>query len=227
MVRRYKKCTNWLEPVINQRKVDLDYPKYKGVVMFPSTHDITEKNISECLCVINKLLEAGNQVLIVSKPQLKCISLICESIKTNHPDKFKSKVTFRFTIGSTSGMILKFWEPGAPDFLERWESLKYAYHAGFNTSVSCEPYLDQWPNYVYEATEEYVTDKIWVGMLRDFNNRVVLDGVTPRQEARYVKPLKALQNPMIVKAMYQTMKELPKIIWKDSIRNIITKGVIK
>ena len=219
MVKWLKRCTaeQWLEPVINQEKVDRGYPRYKGVVMFPSTHDITPLNISECLCVLDKLLDAGNQVLIVSKPRWSVIPLICESLA-----QWKKQVTFRFTIGSTDSRVLRFWEPNAPDFQERYACLKYAYHKGYATSVSCEPYLDQWPNHVYAATEECVTDKIWVGMLRDFGNRVVMDGVSPMQEARFVRPLKALQNPLIVKAMYATMKDLPKIMWKDSIRKVIS-----
>jgi len=189
--------------------------------MFPSTHDITPKNLSECLVVINRLLDAGNKVLIVSKPQWCCITVICESIKVNFPNFWQNKVTFRFTTGSTSDAVLKFWEPNAPGFTERWACLKYAYEAGFDTSVSCEPYLDAHPEYVYAATESLVTDKIWVGMLRDFDNRVVMDSVTLSEKAVYVKPLKALQNPMFVKTIYNNMKELPKIEWKDSIREVL------
>ena len=189
--------------------------------MFPSTHDITPLNLSEYICVLNKLLDAGNRVLIVSKPRWSCIPLICETLKANHPDKYKSKVTFRFTIGSTDSIILKFWEPNAPDFKERLGCLQYAYAAGFNTSVSCEPYLDQFPNYVYEATESLVSDKIWVGMLRSFDNRVNVDGMTHPQMKRFYYPLKTLQSPTIVKAMYNAMKDLPKITWKDSIRKVV------
>ena len=223
-VKRYKYCqaNEWNEPRINHKKVDCSYNLAGGKVMFPSTHDITPRNISEYLCVLNKLLDAGNRVLIVSKPRWSVIPLICETLKKKYwKDVLSQQVTFRFTIGSTDSRVLEFWEPNAPDFRERWGCLKYAYEAGFNTSVSCEPFLDQWPNYVYEATEALVTDKIWVGMLRNFDSRVVMDGVTSRQEARFVKPLKALQNPMIVKAMYEAMKHLPKIQWKDSVRKVV------
>ena len=222
-VRRFKYCqaNEWGEPRINHAKVDMNYGFYKDGVMFPSTHDITPANINEALAVINKLLDAGNQLVIVSKPRWSCIPLICESIKTNFPTSYKTQVTMRFTIGSADSIVLKFWEPNAPDFLERLACLKYAFAAGFNTSVSCEPYLDQFANYVYEATESFVTDKIWFGMLRNFDKRVNMAGVTPEQEARFVKPLKALQDPKIVKAMYNSMKDLPKIAWKDSIRKVI------
>jgi hypothetical protein len=226
---KYCEANEWNEPRINHQKVDMNYGYMEGGVMIPSTHDITPLNISEVLVVINKLLAVGNEVLIVSKPRWSCIPLICESLKTNHPDKYKSKVTFRFTIGSTDDNILKFWEPNAPPFKERWACLKYAYEAGFNTSVSCEPYLDQFPDYVYVATEDYVTDKIWVGLLRDWTNRVERqnEDITHKQIKQFVLPLYALQNPLIVKAMYKSMKDLPKIAWKDSIRKVIARAAKK
>ena len=223
-VRRFKYCqpNEWNEPRINHKKVDCIYNNAGGKVMFPSTHDITPRNISEYRCVLNKLLDAGNHVLIVTKPRWDCVPLICESLKQRYSEEFLLKqVTFRFTIGSTDRKVLKFWEPNAPALKERLSCLRYAYMAGFNTSVSCEPFLDQFPNYVYEATESLVTDKIWIGLLRGFYNRVNADGMTHQQMKQFVYPLKALQGPMIVKAIYKSMKDLTKIAWKDSIRKVV------
>lgn len=222
-VSRFKYCqpNQWNQPRINHSKVDANYGPYKDGVMIPSTHDITPGNVNEVLVVINKLLDAGNQVLIVSKPRWQCIPLVCESIKTNHPDKYRTKVLLRFTIGSTDSDVLGFWETNAPGFKERWCCLQYAYNAGFNTSVSCEPFLDAHPDYVYALVENLVTDKIWIGLLRDFDNRCQLDDITEDQYKNYVRPLKEMQNPTIVKAIYKSMKDLPKIAWKDSVRKII------
>jgi len=36
-------------------------------VMFPSSHDITPTNLAGCLTVLKKLLEVGNEVLIVNR----------------------------------------------------------------------------------------------------------------------------------------------------------------
>lgn len=44
--------------------------KYNGVVMFPTTHDITPGNKEACLAALHTLLAAGNQVLVVTKPHL-------------------------------------------------------------------------------------------------------------------------------------------------------------
>ncbi len=53
-VKRFKTLTarQWANPVINQKKVDAKYPKHQGTVMFPSSHDITERNLAEYLCVL-------------------------------------------------------------------------------------------------------------------------------------------------------------------------------
>ncbi len=218
---KYCEPNAWSEPRINHRKVDGNYGFFKNGVMIPSTHDITDANVNEVIIVIIKLLAAGNQVLIVSKPRWSVIPLICESLKINHPDKYETKVVFRFTIGSTDNEVLKFWEPKAPSFKERWSCLQYAFHAGFRTSVSCEPFLDGHPDYVYVATEALITDDIWVGLLRDFDKRCQLDDITVDQYEKYVRPLKEMQTGTMVKWLYQAMKDLPKIAWKDSIRKVV------
>lgn len=219
---KYCKPNEWNEPRINHKKVDKNYGKYKDGVMIPSTHDITDENVNECIIVIKSLLRASNKVLIVSKPRWSCVPLICEALKASfHLEFLMRKVTFRFTIGSTDSDVLKFWEPNAPNFKERYSCLQYAYNAGFDTSISCEPFLDQFPCYVYEATEALVTDKIWVGMLREFDKRCRLDGIKHSEFYRFVRPLKELQSPAMVKAMYGAMKHLPKIEWKDSVRKVV------
>lgn len=224
-VHVYKYCEDedWKEPRINQEKADRDYPTRKGVTMFPTTHDITDRNISECLCVINHLLDSGNKVLIVSKPRMSCIPVICESIKKNFPNFWQGRVTFRFTIGSVKDAVLYFWEPGAPGFLERHNCLRHAFDAGFATSVSCEPYLDAWPHYVYEAVIDYLTGDFWLGMLRDFDKRVVTDGVTLAENAIYVRPLKELQSTTAVRTFYNYMKDRPQVRFKDSVRKVIER----
>lgn len=215
---RFKSYTQeqWSKPIINQAKVDKQYRKSQGRIMFPSTHDITQRNINECMIVIRKLLEVGNEVLIVSKPHWTCITLMCETFK-----QYSDQITFRFTIGSTRNDVLSFWEPGAPNFTERIACLHYAYDTGYVTSVSCEPFLDAWPHYVYEATEKYITDSFWLGTLRKFGQRVNLEGIRPDDQLMYVEPLKVVQTPAMVMHYYNVLKDRPHMKFKDSIRKII------
>ena len=46
---RYKKCkvTEWKKMTVNQKKVDAPVRKYNGMVMFPSSHDITPESIQK------------------------------------------------------------------------------------------------------------------------------------------------------------------------------------
>jgi DNA repair photolyase len=220
--KRAKKCTTeeWPVPVIDQKKVDAKYPRYKDQpVMFPSRHDITELNINECLVVLKKLLEAGNQVVIVSKPHWNIVPLLCETLLD-----FQRLITFRFTIGSTDDAVLKFWEPGAAGFAERLACLQYACNKGYQTSVSCEPYLDRLVYLVYEATIEFVNESFWIGKLKNFNSRVDTSEISPTEYDMFVSPLLAASTDEAVKAIYDTMKDKPLIRWKDSIRKIIGVG---
>lgn len=218
-VHRYYQCRveHWPLPCINEKKVDAPHKKkYDGVVMFPTTHDITEANLSQYCCVLRKLLDAGNKVLIVSKPHLACIKFICAGFK-----KHKENILFRFTIGSTENDKLKFWEPGAPSLTERLDCLKYACRKGFATSISCEPFLDPLVDYLYEICIEYVTESFWIGKLNRFDSRVNLAGVNKTDIERYVEPLKRAQSDAVVMGMYEMMKDRPLIQWKDSIRKVI------
>ncbi len=224
-VSRYHRCTQeqWENPVINQKKVDLSYhKKIKAGVMFPSTHDITPKNLSEYLCVLRKLLDAGNQVLIVSKPHWDCITVICE----NYTD-YKDQITFRFTIGSASEDVLKFWEPGAPNLTERLSCLEYAYRQGYKTSVSCEPYLDAWPSHVYVASEQWITGTFWLGKMRNFKSRVDFSKSNAVDITKYVVPLINAQEDSVVLTFVEQMKDWRGVMFKDSVQAVIDKHRIK
>ena len=80
MAKRFGRCQEhtWRNMIINKSAVDRNYVRYKGRVMFPSTHDVTDNpEIQEaCFIVIHKLFQAGNEVLITTKPKLSIIEEI-------------------------------------------------------------------------------------------------------------------------------------------------------
>jgi hypothetical protein len=87
---RFKKIHNvheWANPKINNKAVEKEYGKIDGQIMFPSSHDITPKILEPCMIVLGKLLSAGNQVLVVSKPHIECIEEI-----TNRFIDFKNQM---------------------------------------------------------------------------------------------------------------------------------------
>lgn len=217
-VDRFGYCESneaWKTPIINYIKVDKTYRKNYGTVMYPSTHDITPLNIDESISVLRKLLAAGNNVLVVSKPHYECIERICFCLSG-----FKKQILFRFTIGSTKDDVLKFWEAGASNYKERISCLKHAYHLDYKTSVSCEPFLDTTPEITYDACRRFITDSFWIGKLRGWH-RVLLGDVTAEQNQKYVEPLKAAQSDEHVSKIYKLLKDKPLVEWKDSIREVV------
>jgi DNA repair photolyase len=56
----------WACERIRKHDVVRKHRKYPGRVMFPSSHDITPTNLSACLQLLENLLAAGNEVLVVS-----------------------------------------------------------------------------------------------------------------------------------------------------------------
>ena len=108
MAKRFGRCQEhtWKNMVINKNAVERNYTKYKGRVMFPSTHDIVGDSSlhKACFVVIGKLLEAGNEVLITTKPLLAVTEKIIETFST-----YRERLQFRFTITSIDNLLLSFY----------------------------------------------------------------------------------------------------------------------
>jgi len=206
---------DWETPVIKARLQGVN--KREGTIMFPSTHDITPNNISQVSVILLRMLEKGNNVLLVSKPHFTCIQGICKIA-----EPYKKQLLFRFTIGSVDDEVLSFWEPHAPSFKERLESLKYAFEHGFKTSVSSEPMLDERIHCVVEAVENYVTDSIWIGKMNFAEERVRKNGFTDDVTIEKVKKLTAWQNiDENIWDIYYKFRRHPKIKWKESIKKVL------
>lgn len=185
-----------------------------GRVMFPTTHDIEPEFLGECLTVLRKLLEAGNEVLIVSKPHLECVKAICTELKT-----FREQVTFRFSIGALDNSILEYWEPGAPSLRERCHSLEWVAYRDWKTSVSCEPYLDapSRARRLYKYLEAVVTDTIWFGKLNHTRTRC------PDASEGAILQIENWQTNDAVREVYESLEDEPKVRWKDSYQAVFAR----
>ena len=213
MAIRFGRTTEqfWSKMVINQKAVEKKYTRRHGTVMFPSTHDITSEILESCVFVLKKLLEAGNAVLITTKPELRCVQEMCHTFKA-----YKKQILFRFTIGSINNKILKFWEPNAPLFEERFESLKFASSLAYATSVSIEPFLDYNPIPLVEKIYPFVSDTIWIGKM----NYIKAKGIKPNN-INYYKAIRKNYEFSNISKIIQSLNCKKKIKWKDSINKIL------
>jgi hypothetical protein len=207
-------ANQWPLERIRPKDVTKRQRKYDGQVMFPSSHDITPNNFDACLTVLKNLLDAGNRVLVVSKPHLNCITAICEQLKA-----FKEQILFRFTIGACDDRILSYWEPNAPAFDERKTSLIHAYESGFQTSISMEPMLDA-PNIDSLISEllPYVTNAIWIGKMNHLGRFGNNGDAVLRQS---IENIKSGQSDDAIKAIYSRHRDNPKIKWKKEIKKVV------
>lgn len=212
-------CTpeTWTTEVIRTKRLEEKIPKTPGRVMFPSTHDIHPKNLDYCLMFLEKLLDAHDEVLVVSKPHFVCIKAICEKFS-----EYKDKIVFRFSIGSINSETLKFWEPHAPSFDHRLRSLAWAFENGFKTSVSCEPMLDDQIHLVIEKVLPFVNDTIWIGTMNYLMERLKTNGYTDAETLRRAEEFLRWQSADDnIKALYERFKDEPKVRWKSEIRKVI------
>lgn len=218
MAVRFHRTTpkGWTKPKLKPGNVNKRYTYRTGRIMFPSSHDITPANINECVTVLKGMLEAGNSVLIVSKPHLSCVRRLCRELLP-----YREKVLFRFTIGSANNRVLKYWEPGAPSFSQRVKALKLAHAQGFATSVSCEPMLDGNVAAVIAAVRPYVSDAIWVGKANSLRQILSLNSPGDAQMQGRASALAALQNDNAIRDLHRQFKADPLIKWKDSIKRVV------
>ena len=218
MAIRFKRATaaSWSKPRLRQHDVDRSFTRRPGRIMFPTAHDITDQNLDECLTVLTRMLAAGNDLLIVSKPRVACITRLCDELKPYH-----AQIVFRFSIGSTDDAVLSYWEPGAPAYQDRLDSLKTAFLEDYSTSVSGEPMLDGDPDALIAAVSMFVTDSIWLGKINRLRNILPLNCPRDPEAVRRGEALMATQTDAAIRALYARHRHDPKIKWKDSIKAII------
>ena len=212
MAKRFGRDTeeSWKDMIIREEIIHKKFSKFKGRVMFPSSHDIVDipeiKNA--CLIVLKNLLDAGNEVLVTMKPSMSVTKDIVEGFRS-----FKEQMQFRFTITSNDNEILLFWEPNAPPYEERFESLFLAFNNGYKTSVSVEPFLDDDPVPLIKDLSPYVTESIWVGPMNHMPRKNIHpDDIPEYDRIRHAKDLDNLQR------IYEEVVSVPKIRFKDSMK---------
>ena len=209
--REQKELGSWADQEIRPQDVDKHRHLYHGLVGFPSTHDIRPENLGDYLHVLGKLLRAGNEVLIVSKPRPECIRRICEASSF-----FKDKILFRFTIGAMDNALLEFWEPNAPTYEERKDALKFAYDQSFRTSVSIEPMLDA-GNVVAMVNDlaPLVSEDIWIGKMNHTNEF----GKGADEELReHLAQVEAGQTDERLTALHKAFEGRDNVKWKTGSR---------
>jgi len=212
MARRFRRATyeTWSIMRIRKKVVERSFGKMAGRIMFPSSHDIVDiPGIREaCFTTLGKLLENNNEVLVTTKPSFSIIQQI-----DNLYSGYKKYLQFRFTITSVDNNLLQFWEPNAPLFEERLESLKYAFYRKYRTSVSIEPFLDRKPQVLVSMVEPFCTESIWIGKM----NYIPSDSTLPNDLQPFYSDVRRNYEIEHLLQIYNDLRNLQKIRFKDSV----------
>ncbi len=218
IAKRFGRATNetWKNMSIRDDVVNKNFRKYSGRVMFPSSHDIFDfpKYQKACFIVLDKLLKSGNEVLVTTKPRLPIIKKIAEEFSDN-----KGQIQFRFTITSIDNTLIRFWEPNAPLFEERLDSLKFAFQKGYKTSVSIEPFLDYNPYFLIETISPFITESIWIGIMNYIPRNIV-----NQNEVHFYSLIRENYKIKHLIEIFEQLNDNPKIRWKDSMKKKL-KGI--
>jgi DNA repair photolyase len=224
-IYRYKRVKPdcWTEEKVNMTKAMKKEPYGRDpnqVAMYPTQHDITEAYYEASIHKVQHLLDAGYQVLIVTKPTFK--------IFTNfllHFEKYKARILTRISLTSLDPKASLQYEPGASSPAERLDCLEWAFKHGYQTSLSCEPMLPsrrytyaEMGRLIYYKAAEFVTDKIWYGTMNKVHSRI--PDITPSWEKEienWQQPSEVLKLVRIIQASGANQK----VEWKDSVKTII------
>jgi len=171
----------WFTPRTNLQKVNKGWRKRDGVIMFPGTHNICDRNLDHAIKILTQMAQAGNYILITTKPWYNIVSELVTALRP-----YKAQILFRFSIGSHRNEVLQSWEPHGPSFFERHHALIDTSLSGFSTSVSAEPLLGgvETALALLQLTRPYITNDLWFGFMRKIDSRVVtspgiVDGWVP------------------------------------------------
>jgi DNA repair photolyase len=220
MARRFGRIDSlesWEKMHVDTAKVAASFRRFSGVVMFPTTHDLTPEILPAALTVLRNLLDAGNDVLVVSKPHLAVVKTLCRECAGHKP-----QIQFRFTIGSSSVATCQLLEPGAPPPEERIAALRHAFDAVYRTSVSMEPMLGDNTEMcaLVERVAPYVTDTIWLGKL---------NGAIPKFAQALPGVKKSLarirqgQSDEQILNLHAALRKNKKVRWKDSVKKVLNQ----
>jgi DNA repair photolyase len=230
----------WACPTLDWTAINKGYRlRKRQPIMVPTTHDITMHNWVYAVEMLRKVLAAGNQVLLVSKPDVGVWRSVREALAD-----YKGQIELRFTIGALTDEVARYWEPGAPSIRERLEALQEAHRDGWQTSVSCEPLLE--PDHamtLVSTVERFCTGTVWIGAMRHPRRRTawyrkelerrlrLVEGTLPLLHAAEadlaileakIQFLEAWQRPDAppgepsMRRVYEALRGMSKVRWKDS-----------
>lgn len=203
----------WAREEFTSKVNSRSFRKREGVIMFPTSHDITPFNVEQYIRIAKLMLEAGNQLLIVTKPRMDCVhKLVVELLP-----RWQGQMLLRCTIGTLNYDTSTKWEPNAPKPIERLLALRDAKISGFETSVSIEPMLGSVHDAasVIEEVRDNVTETIWVGKMNQLRQRI-----DPKYTAM-IEEVEAAQADHNIMALWERYQNDPIIRWKDSIKKVL------
>jgi DNA repair photolyase len=219
-----KTAENWKDEQPRASMAGKKFGKRKGTIMFPTTHDITMENVQQCTAAVRAMLKAGNNLLIVSKPDHHAMLRLTMNLH-DLPNGGRDQILFRFTIGSLDRRTLAFWEPGAPSPAERLYALMQLYFNGWKTSVSVEPMLDKQLDRIvmlWHTLEPYVTDAVWFGRMNQSVARLRMNGHGDPETMLRADELKVAHADGAIQLLAKTLGHpRPKLKWKESLKPVL------
>ncbi len=202
--RKQRKREDWDFPVINWNKVHRKYRKVHKQIMFPTTHDITENNFEACLIFLQRNLEVGNHVLIVSKMSYKIFNKLTKELW-----KYRRQLEVRITITARDQLLKSIFEKNSPWTEDQLLILESVLKLNLTISVSIEPFLEEDPIRLIQELMVRGITSIWIGPM-NHRGRLRKISQTIADNFDYLEQIYSPQNlQTIYSNCFKLMKENP------------------
>jgi DNA repair photolyase len=231
MALRYKRITSedqWKVMTENPRicskgYCNIKFEKTQKRIMFPTSHDLKMEMWNYWFPVLLELIKSDNKILIVTKADSEVINKFTSYFACTNLGSYKKNLEFRITITGTDEGVRKFWEPGAPDYLDRLLAVKILKENHFKTSVLIEPLLTLTPLDIVTRVYDLVSE-IWIGTM----NHVTRSNFTSENDLKFFDQVQVTKDPKFLFNLKKQLEQFEKgkgdkIRWKDSIRQIFDK----
>ena len=143
---------------------------------------------------------------------------ICNRINTSYP------ITFIYDIRSCNSELLKFWEPNAPSFEERLESLKIVNSKGFRTIVFCSYPLDGDTFELAEALSPHC-DHLIVEITKKLDEFLFESELTDPIKVQKAEEVLKIQTGDWLLNLGKKLKDNPTVWWDDHTREFLDSKI--
>lgn len=212
---------------VNKRWTKVTDSSRKEMYFFPSSSDIFYENMEEYVVVAKKIIDAGHEIMFVTKPTIRSMTKFDEVFK-QLPPMYKSKLYIYVTITTNLDEISDMFEPNTSKYTERLQVIRFLMDNHYNVNVMMEPYLsDPIPmiselSLILNSSVNYGNNSSIIAVGKMNYSKSMTFSEDSERNRKIVAYLENLYNPKTYMPLWKFIEPLPNIFLKpESIKELL------